>query len=430
MGICLIVKSGGGIDTSSATATADKILSGYTIYSNDNKITGSMYNVGNQCKTDSNIGSTDGSFTLWPDWNFGIWGGYHDGTATLKAGSLADATGCDIPNQWWCLTGYSYWANGSKYDGLMANRGAKTWSIGANGSQTIEDGWHNGNGTVSQSIPVDNGEWGPNPTTTNQQLCWQGWYYSKNRWCWGNSNLVAGNIKKGVSIFGITGSYHETKRYIIQNGQFVNGCSGGYVKHYIPYDHDSSAEWWWVGATDGDMVGYMNSTFPDHIQLGGWYINRRNYTTVINLMVHGLDNLISISNTSIGGRIFGDFQYVAYWSDNSWAWRFGISVMTTKGKSMAASVVKQSGDSGKEHYCSTTRTLFSIPTSISWTSFTTPTASNPTDSWRWINASFNNLSTGSFIPAFGVYQTKSVSNGWSWSSWCKNLWVDTAYTLP
>ena len=32
-------------------------------------------------------------------------------------------------------------------------------------------------------------------------------------------HLVAGNIKKGVSIFGITGSYYETKRYIIQNGQ-------------------------------------------------------------------------------------------------------------------------------------------------------------------------------------------------------------------
>ena len=229
MGICLIVKSGGGTDTSNANVTADKILSGYTVYSNDNKITGTMYNAGNQCKTDPNIGSTDGTSTLWPDWNFGIWGGYHDGTAVLKVGSLADATGCDIPNQWWCLTGYSYWANGSKYDGAMVNRGTKTWSIGANGSQTIEDGWHNGSGTVKQSINVDTGEWGPTPATTNQQLCWQGWYYTKNRWCWGSGNLVAGNIRSGVSIFGVWGNYVETKRWLIQNGSLTGLLSSDFI---------------------------------------------------------------------------------------------------------------------------------------------------------------------------------------------------------
>ena len=419
MGICLIVKSGGGVDTSTATATADKILSGYTLYSNDNKITGNMANIGTQTTSGLNVGT---SVTINAGW--------HNGSGTVITNTLSSQTSADIPDASWCLYSYTYWKNGVKYTGTMGNIGAKSWSIGANGSQTIEGGWHNGSGTVKQSINVDNGEWGPNPTTTNQQLCWQGWYYSKNRWCWGNGNLTSGNIKTGISIFGVTGNYYETKRYIIQNGQFVNGCSGGYVKRHDPYDSDSYPEWWWVGATDSSMVGYMNSTFPDHIQLGGCYINKRNYVEDINLMVHGLDNLISINNTQIGGRIFGDFQYVAYWYDNSWAWGFDINVMTTKGKSMAASVVKQSRDSGKEHYCSTARTLFSIPTSISWTSFTTPTASNPTNGWRWFNASFKNLSTGSFIPVLGVYQTKSVSNGWSWSSWCKNLWVDTAYTLP
>ena len=38
-------------------------------------------------------------------------------------------------------------------------------------------------------------------------------------------HLAAGNIKKGVSIFGITGSYYETKRYIIQNGQNTGLCT-------------------------------------------------------------------------------------------------------------------------------------------------------------------------------------------------------------
>ena len=197
MGICLIIKSGGGTDTSNATATADKILSGYTVYSNDNKITGSMTNVGTQMASGLNAGG-----------NTTIKAGWHNGNGIITTNTLSSQTQCDIPDDMqWCLSGYTYWKNGTKCTGKMVNRGAKTWSIGANGSQTIEGGWHNGNGTVSQSINVDNGEWGPTPTTTNQQLCWQGWYYSKNRWCWGNGNLTSGNIRSGVSIFGVSGSW-------------------------------------------------------------------------------------------------------------------------------------------------------------------------------------------------------------------------------
>ena len=215
MGICLIIKSGGGIDTSSATATADKILSGYTIYSNDNKVTGTMTNIGAQTESGKGV---DSSTTIKAGW--------HNGNGVVTANSLSSQTSADIPDPSWCLSGYTYWKNGSKGTGTMSNRGTKTWSIGANGSQTIEGGWHNGNGTVKQSINVDNGEWGPNPTTTNQQLCWQGWYYSKNRWCYGSSALTASNIKKDITIFGVKGTYEDTtKKFIIKNGRLVTTYS-------------------------------------------------------------------------------------------------------------------------------------------------------------------------------------------------------------
>ena len=156
-----------------------------------------MTNVGAQMASGLNAGDN----TL-------IKAGWHDGNGIVTTNTLSSQTQCDIPDDMqWCLSGYTYWKNGTKCTGKMSNRGAKSWTIGANGSQTIEGGWHDGNGTVKQSINVDTGEWGPNPTTTNQQLCWQGWYYSKNRWCWGSGNLTSGNIKSGVSIFGVTGSW-------------------------------------------------------------------------------------------------------------------------------------------------------------------------------------------------------------------------------
>ncbi len=265
MGICLIVKSGGGVDTSAATATADKILSGYTVYANDNKIIGTMYNAGNQCKTDPNIGSTDGTFTLWAGWDFGIWGGWHDGTAVLNVGPLASSTQCDIPDASWCLSGYTYWKDGTRYTGVMSIQGKKEWKLGANGSQTINNGWHNGSGTVKQSISVDNGEWGPTPTTTNQQLCWQGWYYSKNRWCWGNGNLVAGNIKSGVSIFGVAGSC-TTRLWLIKDGQLQKSCrytTGDDCRGNKPH-YDSSLKAFVVYGTSWTDHGssILDTTFP------------------------------------------------------------------------------------------------------------------------------------------------------------------------
>ena len=309
MGICLIVKSGGGTDTSNANVTADKILSGYTVYSNDNKITGTMTNVGNQNVSGLNAGGSTA-----------IKAGWHNGNGTVTTNTLSSQTQCDIPDASWCLYTYTYWKNGVRYTGTMGNCGAKTWSIGANGSQTIEGGWHNGSGTVKQSINVDSGEWGPTPTTTNQQLCWQGWYYSKNRWCWGNGNLVAGNIKKGISIFGVWGNYVETKRYLIQNGAYV---SSAVSLHAYSGGLPSTTTTTYNNAT-WKLISDYNYEWIDKDE--GGYTSWWRWTVVSSIA-----SLCAItSNTSIGCKVHGDLLCYGWSSSGAlhktyrWVILFGL----------------------------------------------------------------------------------------------------------
>ena len=241
MGICLIIKSGGGTDTSNATATADKILSGYTIYSNDNKITGIMSNNGTQTASGLNAGD-----------NAAIKAGWHNGNGTVTTNSLSNQTSADIPDASWCLYSYTYWKNGVRYTGTMGNRGKKTWTIGVNGSQTIEGGWHDGNGTVKQSSTItQDTTWRMNRSgTSNKTICNSGWYYTQNQWCEGTSNLVAGNIKKGVSIFGVTGTWAvDPIKWVVKDGALCSGISLEYTHDYSPNDEGTPSSEHKVGVS-------------------------------------------------------------------------------------------------------------------------------------------------------------------------------------
>ena len=193
MGECLIIRSGGGTDTSGATATAARVLSGYTCYVNDVKITGTMANQGTK-NASLNAG---GSYT--------VPAGYHSGSGKVTANALsgqtsATATAARI------LSGRTAWVNGSKLTGTMTNRGAISQKLAANGSYTVPAGWHNGSGKVTQSLTTQ-GAKNVTPKTTNQTAC------AASRWTTGNivivgsSTLIAGNIKKGVKIFNVTGTF-------------------------------------------------------------------------------------------------------------------------------------------------------------------------------------------------------------------------------
>lgn len=125
-----------------------------------------------------------------------------------------------------------------KNTGSMPNKGAVNYSLPINGSYTIPAGFHNGSGKVSQSIPTK-GAQTYTPGTTNQTIA-ANQYLTGPQTIKGDPNLRPENIKKGVSIMGIIGTwegivsnpYYLWNRGSFKNGQSITGgqISGAYIR--------------------------------------------------------------------------------------------------------------------------------------------------------------------------------------------------------
>ena len=304
MGECLIIRSGGGTDTSNANATAAQVLSGYTCYVKDTKITGTMTNRG----TVNQSLNPGGSYTIPV--------GYHSGSGKVTVSSLSANTS-GTANAGRILSGRTAWVGGSRLTGTMTNRGAVSHSLAANGSYTIPVGWHNGSGKVNQSLTTQ-GAKSVTPKTTNQTAC------SANRWTTGtitivgSSSLTAGNIKNGVWIFGVKGTFTgwvDKQRDIVWPiKQMVSGCTiestGGYyngnenwARSHVWFAFDESITrgwnvlWFWAGfgsqctATIRTRVAPTGSTSPLelwHNQSAGTSFDENNtsYISIDNISLH------------------------------------------------------------------------------------------------------------------------------------------------
>lgn len=161
----LLMGGGGGVDCDSATATAADVLTGYTFggASSDELISGSMPNIGAQTAT---LGDPTGS-----QLSVTIKKGYHNGSGYVTQS--------------------------------VTNKGAPTATLSINGTYTIAAGWYTG-GKVSQNITTQ-GATTLTPGTTEKKVS-SGRYMTGDITIKGDANLVAGNIKKGVTIFGVTGT--------------------------------------------------------------------------------------------------------------------------------------------------------------------------------------------------------------------------------
>lgn len=147
------------LNTSDATATAANIDEGKTAYVKGSKITGTSTKV-DTTDADATAANIDNGKTAY------VKGVKIVGTSTKVDTTDANAVATDI------LSGKTAYVNGVKVTGSIASKGAQTYTPGAE-AQTI-----NANQFLSGAQTIA-----------------------------GDSNLIAENIKSGVTIFGVTGTY-------------------------------------------------------------------------------------------------------------------------------------------------------------------------------------------------------------------------------
>ena len=142
-----------GADVVAGNILAGKVAIGYDATTHEAiEITGTMTNRGAV------------SQTLQAGQSYTVPAGYHSGSGTVTAASLASQTGVDSGKDpiesAYVLTGYQGWVNGSKVSGSMANNGAINGTITGLGavtgdtSYTIPAGYTTG-GTVSLTSDIE-----------------------------------------------------------------------------------------------------------------------------------------------------------------------------------------------------------------------------------------------------------------------------------
>ena len=156
--------TGGGTDTSEATATAGDILSGKTAYVAAGKVTGTIAS-----KSSSNLTASGATVT--------VPAGYYPSQASKSVATATQATPSITVSSAGLITAKSTQSAGYVSSGTKS----ATKQLTTQGAQTIT------------------------PGTSNKTIA-SGRYLTGTQTIKGDANLVAANIKKGVSIFGVAGT--------------------------------------------------------------------------------------------------------------------------------------------------------------------------------------------------------------------------------
>ena len=258
-----------------------------------------------------------------------------DSGSTDKDGNTAE--GSASKNE--ILKGFGAWVDGELVVGTMPNNGFVSKILDtSNTSYTIPEGYHNGSGTINvvpESKNVTslntNGEASVSastgkvlssvsikiptksvetyiPGTTNQKIS-AGQYLSGDQTIKGDANLVADNILKGKSIFGVNGTV------VAESNSAAHTIPSG--KTVASEANILSGKTAWNGTKwiDGDMADKSNTTTAAssvsedgtnakiQIPASGFYNKDNSYITV---PVETLKNNVSSLNSSISHLTYFD----------------------------------------------------------------------------------------------------------------------------
>ena len=180
-------------------AADSHVLSGKTYYNKDPKTrrTGTMPNRGAVAQELA----AGGSYTI-PE-------GYHNGGGKVTVKSLASQTGGATATDGDVLSGRTYWKDGAKRTGTMANQGAKTASLNAGGSYTIPAGYHNGGGKVTANSLASQ-------TSANAAAG----HILSGKTAWVNGSKLTGNI---ASMGGQTITPTASQQTVSCSGKYMTG---------------------------------------------------------------------------------------------------------------------------------------------------------------------------------------------------------------
>ena len=303
---------GGGTNTSDATATAAEIMSGKTAYVKSGKVTGT-FTIDNELSTqDILISQIITAVNELPEAG--------SGEPNLQTKTVTPTTSAQTVKP------------DSGYDGLSqvtvnamttATQATPSISVSSSGlitASSTQTAGYVAAGTKSATKQLTTKAAATyTPTTSNQTIA-AGTYCSGAQTIKGDANLVAGNIKSGVSIFGVAGSYEGS-------GGGSGGGGGGSVETCtvtisgfigsMPWDIDHML---YVYATICDAEGlttYKNCfggtlTIPNVV--------RGTVLTIIeaSAMTQGFDTTGAVTNNGTAWAYIGAFTINGDGTITSW----------------------------------------------------------------------------------------------------------------
>lgn len=193
-------------------AADSHVLSGKTYYNKDPKTrrAGTMPNRGAVAQELA----AGGSYTVLE--------GYHNGGGKVTAKSLASQTGGATAADGDVLSGKTYWKDGAKRTGTMANQGAKTAALNAGGSYAIPAGYHNGSGRVTANSLASQ-------TSANAAAG----HILSGKTAWVNGSKLTGNI---ASMGGQAITPTAAQQTVSCSGKYMTGniVVKGIPSNYVP----------------------------------------------------------------------------------------------------------------------------------------------------------------------------------------------------